>query len=371
MTFFSKRWAGITGWLFVSFIALTYSPMAIEYFGSYFSDKAPKLWLQLFTWMTSESYTQGNGSIKVVQHNAYLASLLSMTIHTIAGGSVILLACLQFNKKFRHRFPLWHRTLGHAQITFVVISMLAAMIYLLRTGPAATYNGPAFYMQLWGIALGTITTSILAVVAIRYKQVAMHYSLMALNFAFLMSAPVLRIEWIIFVKIDPSMTQEMTNLAGALVYGFIAVPLAILTMRHLDYRPETVRPSHRDINFKQFTLVWGLGLIAMIPIIIFCKQNIQEFQWLINYALIAISAVTLLYGLNFWHAKYKGHLIAQYEWRIHFTSLGIMPISTLILWKLFTLFFSTSEAFWAAMLLGPAIGLAFGFIFVLLSRRVT
>jgi hypothetical protein len=141
----NRRRLGMAGWAVVALISLIYAPMAIEYFAHYLNADAPRLWVRFFSWATSDAHALGAGSVELEQKRAYAASARQMLTHTVGGGLVILLASLQFSSSFRRRHPRWHRRLGRVQVTLVVVAMVAAMSYLVRTGPAHTYNGPAIF----------------------------------------------------------------------------------------------------------------------------------------------------------------------------------------------------------------------------------
>ncbi|MES2908019.1 MAG: DUF2306 domain-containing protein [Pseudomonadota bacterium] len=370
MTLTLKRRFGMVAWMVLVLICLIYAPMAIEYFGHYLSADAPRLWVHLFSWATSDAHVFGPGSVELKQRQVYAASASQMLIHTVGGGLVILLACLQFSAGFRQRYPDWHRLLGRVQVSIVVVAMVAAMIYLVRTGPADTYNGPAFFMQLWMLALGTLASTLLAVVAIVRGQVRMHYSLMAFSFVLLLSAPALRIEWLIFANLYPGMTQEMTNMASAIIFGFLSAPLAVAATRIMDSRPATTKPVGRSPGVRLQAMIWAVGVLVAVGLSVAYRELVGPFQWLHGVLLVTALGVFSAYGVTLIVALRGSHRTAMHEWRIHFAALGAAPVAMVLSWMLLGAFFTHEEAFWSAVLIGPAIALSIGFLIVTWSRRV-
>ena len=363
------RLPGLAGWLLITLIAVIYGPMAIEYFGSFYSDTAPQLWNALFSAVTTESHALGEGSVFREQHDAYIASLQAMTLHTIAGGFVILISVLQFSAGFRKKFPLWHRALGRIHFALVTLGMLAAMLYLLRTGPADTFDGPPFYLQLWALALGTLLSAIMAVRAIIKRQVAIHYSLMVYNLSLLMSAPGLRIGYLIFGGFDPSLTQELTNMASAIIYAFIAAPMAAVATRVMDKRKPDSLLHRQPVKSPTLIAIWISAVMISSIMGNYYFQFVDHDAFLFNSLLLTALSVTVVYGGALWLAYRKGHRAACYEWSTHFASLGMVPASCALLWIAIAQFFTVEQAFWGAVLVGPALSLSLGFLIAIWSRH--
>jgi hypothetical protein len=365
----NRRRLGMAGWAVVALISLIYAPMAIEYFAHYLNADAPRLWVHLFSWATSDAHALGPGSVELEQKQAYAASARQMLTHTVGGGLVILLASLQFSSGFRRRHPRWHRRLGRVQVTLVVVAMLAAISYLVRTGPAHTYNGPAFFVQLWMLALGTLGSTLLAVVAILRRQVRMHYALMAFSFVLLMSAPALRIEWLIFGALYPAMTQAMTNMASAIIFGFLSAPMAAAAIWIMDDRPATAKPAGASPGLPLQSMIWTVGLLAAVAVGLIYRQVVGPLQWLHGVLLVTALAVLSAYGTALILAARSGRLATLHEWRIHFAALGAAPVTMGLTWAFLAAFFTPEEAFWGAAMIAPAMALGTGFLIVTWSRR--
>lgn len=367
---FSSRWPRQAGWLLVTLVAVGYAPMAMEYFAHFLFADAPRLWLQVFSGVTSVAHAQGPGSIEAEQARVYAASAPAMGLHSVCGGLVILLASLQFHAGFRRRFPRGHRVLGRLQAAVVVVGMLAAIAYLLRTGPAATFDGPPFYLQLWALALATLLSTVLAVVAIRQGQVAMHYCLMAYNFVLLMSAPGLRVGYLVLGGMDPTLTQEMTNMASAIIYAFLVVPMAAIASRALDARPASAQPRGRAPGRGLLLAIWGTGLAVAAGLGLMYRAQVGGWSWLHGVLLGTALASALLFGGGLWRATRRGLAVARHEWSVHLAALGLVPVAMWALWEVLTVFFTRADAFWGAVLVGPALALSLGLLVVVWSRRV-
>lgn len=364
-----KKQLGMAAWVAIVLISLIYAPMAIEYFAHYLSSDAPQLWNSLFAWVTSDEHVRGLGSAEYEQYQVYGASLPQMLIHTVFGGFAILIACIQFSARFRQRYPQWHRILGRTQVVIILVLVIAAIFYLIRTGPEGTYNGPPFYMQLWLLAFGTLATVALAVMAILKRQVRVHYSFMALNFVFLLSAPFLRIEWLIFGYLNPGMRQDLTNIASAIVFGALTAPIAAIATHIMDRRPVSSVAKGITLPPALHLLVWGGGLLATIVIGFTYVEHIGPFQWLHEILFATLLTILIVYSL-FTLAAFRGQsYVARQEWSMHLAALGMVPVTMLLIWKGMSVFFTAEDAFWIAAFIGPAVALNVGFYLVAISRR--
>lgn len=362
-------WIGRATWLFLASVAVIYGPMAIEYMWNFFGVKSPTLWLDAYSSVVGHEQATGAGSIATDSHAPYVHSRVAMLIHTTAGGLVILMAIAQFNRRLRTKHPRVHRWTGRAQVSLVVTAMLGAMTYLVRTGPDRTYDGPAFYMQLWFLGGATLASSVLAVLAIRAKQVQWHQCLMAYNFALLLTAPLLRVEYMV-LGAGHTTTQAITNLQGGLLLGFAAPSGAIAASRYFDRRaklPARVRPlpgAHLDL------VAWPAGALGIAAAVALYAHWIGRVDRL-SPALIIGYAVTLIaFTLTERRARRQGNTVAERDWRIHRLAVLATPALLVVMWLVYRIPFADQPAFYAAGLTAPPTALTLGFLTALWSRRV-
>ncbi len=108
--------------------------------------------------------------------------------HIILGGIALLIGWLQFDTKLRLRRPATHRAIGKTYMTSALASSLAGIgLGFFATGgivPSAGF-----------VSLGTVwfTTTLLAYLKIRERQVEQHRNLMIYSYAACFAAVTLRI----------------------------------------------------------------------------------------------------------------------------------------------------------------------------------
>lgn len=106
--------------------------------------------------------------------------------------------------------------MGGAYVMATLISMIGSAAFLLSSAKENVdiYSGPAFAAGLWGLWALTLMALACAVRAIQVGDVRRHSEFMALSYACLLTAPVLRFGWSI-VGPTSSLNQWDANLALA------------------------------------------------------------------------------------------------------------------------------------------------------------
>jgi hypothetical protein len=221
-------------------VAVLYAPLAISYMWFAVADDAPQ-WQQAITRAINGSdYASGPGSISSIRRIDYLDNRWVLLIHTVLGGMALLLAVHQLSPRRRRRSMVQHRWVGRVYIGLMTISMGTALVFLVRAGTADYLGGNAMYLQLWSLDLSTLSSGFLAVWAIRRRDVISHQAWMYLNFAFMMTAPLLRAVWIFLAPVFPQHTlldnvDMGSSLLGVLAPGGAAIAVQLsLRSRHDD-----------------------------------------------------------------------------------------------------------------------------------------
>jgi len=365
----SKQILSKIAWLLIASYCVLYAPMAIEYFFHFFNNDAPYLWLKFFTKVVGEQHTLGEGSAEVVQHQIYLQHRVSMLFHSAMGGTAILLASLQFYAPFRRKHPNIHQKIGKVFFVVVVISMIGSITFLIKAGPNNMFNGLPFYLQLWLLAIGTLSSLILGSIAIIKKQKRMHQVAMIYCFALLLSAPVLRAEWLIIANIFDGITQQTSNLFSSVIFGYLVVPCAIFATRLTDQRKFLQHTKINPLKIKDISII-SSGAIAFILIILKYQSSINSIT---NYTicLLILFFVTLLSHLIFYSSSLRARNgIAIKEWRIHFLTYFFAPIVFLIVWEFLSSFTDNYEAFVASGFTVPAIVFSLGYLVMAITRKI-
>lgn len=362
-----QRWSQF-GWLGITLICVIYAPMASEYMLRFFDLAGLQWWDRLYAAIVGEQQALGPGSVFFEQRDAYLHSRLPLLVHTSLGGVILLLAASQFAGGFRQRHLAVHRWIGRALLGLTTIAMLSAMIYLLRTGPAATFSGPAFHIQLWALSVGTIAAIWAGFIAIRRHEIDLHRCLMAYAFALLLTAPLLRVLWLVLGLMWPDVTQEYLNIASGAILGLLAPGGAIVASRVLDSRVRTAT-GHRPMPGR--VLEGSIGVLALMSLALLAiryQDHVGKVDRLLMTLLLSYGLlVTALSGLAV-TARQKGLALAAEEWRIHhLAALGCLPLYALM-WSGYALMFTEAEAFYAAALTAPAAALTAGLVLVIWRR---
>lgn len=183
------------------------------------------LWSRWQAALVSESYSYGPRSVDALTTPVYRAHLVKMGLHMAFGGLALAAGVTQFFPSLRRQYPRLHRRLGLVTVSAVAASMVGALAFLLSIHIVDAYGGPVFYLGLFGLALQTLGALAAAMLAIRARRFRAHMGWMAVAFAGIFTAPLLRLEWIAFGWWTP-LTLEQADLAGAMTI----VPLALVLL---------------------------------------------------------------------------------------------------------------------------------------------
>ena len=361
-----------SGWLIITLICVAYAPVAGEYMLRFFDVPSLELWDRFYALVVGEQQALGAGSVRVVQHGVYEASRWPMLVHTALGGLVILLVASQFARPLRQRFPGVHRRVGRLVMPMGTVSMLAAGVYLVKTGPQATFSGPAFYAQLWALTVFTLVALWLGFVAIRRREILLHQCLMIYAFALLLTAPLLRVGWLGLGLIWPDVTQEYLNVAAGIILGFVApggaVVVAMLTALR---RPLSGVPHSALQDQAGSRAAWLSGLLSLVSLCllaVFYQRYLGHADRILTTAMMTGALTFATFGVLALVARRRGLVLEAQEWRIHSNAvLASLPLG-IGLWSMFVAFFTPPQAFYAMTLTAPAVAISSGFALVLWRR---
>ncbi len=171
------------------------------------------VWLALMSAVTSEEYAYDDGGIYETffyYAKMSLPQTISISIHNFLGGVCIILGGLQFIPGLRRKAPKLHKRLGKTYVAVVYSAMILAICYIILTPVDDIFAGLTFAFGLWMMAILTLFTLTMAIYHAMKKQIAQHQAYMALNFAILLSAPLLRYDWTLmgmFLPMDQSFME--------------------------------------------------------------------------------------------------------------------------------------------------------------------
>jgi uncharacterized membrane protein YozB (DUF420 family) len=350
-------------WIAIATIVLLYAPMAAEFMARFFGG-GPQLWDHAFSTVVGSDRALGPGSIHFEQHDVYERYRWVLLTHTALAAIAISLAVFQFTARSRVRLGV-HRWTGRVQVILTLVAMGGAMTYLVAVGPHRTFDGPAFYLQLWALAIATALSTALGWVAIRRGHQMSHRVLMAFAFAMLCTAPFLRVLYMAFGLAWPGATQEVTNLAGGAVEAVWAPMAAVLASRMV---PAARRREHLATLPGAWLdrTVLALGAASVAALV---AAYVEVFDGLDRVTITSVVAVGLGVLLTQLNLRAAGEPVAREEWRIHALAMLASAPTTLLLWGIYTLAFTTEAGFYGALLTGPAVPLSLGVLLVAWRRR--
>ncbi|WP_182376752.1 DUF2306 domain-containing protein [Nocardioides sp. WS12] len=365
----ARKRASLLGWGAITALAVLYGPMAIEYMWRFFNPDAPQLWNHTFGAIVDHDEVYGPGSIHAEKAVDYSENRYVLLLHTSAGGIAIVLFAAQFSARVRRNLAR-HRAIGRSAIAIALIGMVGAMGYLLAVGPEGIFDGPGFYLQLWALALGTTIGVTLGLAAAVKRQIAMHQALMAYAFALLLTAPLLRVGYLLLGNLWPETTQLETNLAGAAFLATWAPLGAFLAARALDTRQ---RRTSAIGPLPGRALDIGVLAAAVVATAVLAGRYAAAFDGLdrvTTTGLIGAAAGIAIAVTNHVAARRAGNSLAAEEWRVIGLSLLAGAPTGVVLWALYDLPFTTYDAYVGMLLTAPALALSVGFLVVVWRRRV-
>lgn len=178
------------------------------------------LWMDLMAAATRDSYSYGADSLfqtAVYYTQMPVLNKVVLSFHMFLGGLCMVLGGSQFWPAFRRRFPRIHRAFGMVFVVTAQAAMVLSMTYLLRTDPADTYGQLVFHVGLWVLAVGVTLSLWMAMWHVWKRQFAQHQAWMGLAYGFLLTAPLLRYDWILLGMLFPGASMNEANYAGMML----------------------------------------------------------------------------------------------------------------------------------------------------------
>lgn len=172
----------------------------------------------------------------------YVKALSSVGPHMVLGGVALGLGLLQFVPALRRRHRRLHRAIGAVVALAVLASMVGAIGFLAYVPMRQGASGPAFHLGLWALAGLTLVLLVQAGLAAWARDFRAHMVWMALVFAALATAPMLRVDWLLFGWASQR-TQEAVNMATGTLVLVQTVLLMTLWLHFVGDRDLPSRPA--------------------------------------------------------------------------------------------------------------------------------
>jgi len=306
----------------VTVVCLAYAPIAMTELWPYARPGAPALGEWVMGRVVSPHYVTDALANRIAP---YRHSLVPMIVHSVLGGALMLLGPAQLLTAARHRTRL-HRVLGVVFAVTVYVSMAGAGIYLARTAPEDAFSGPAFWIVLATLLAGTVLSVTLGILAAVRGLLDLHQRWMLLCYGFLLTAPLLRLEWGFLPRLLPDLTMEQINQVAIMHLGSVVVFGALIAARVRDRRTAVDGVSGSWAPLPVLAAAHLAGAVALVWIArsyLDLGATGRRLLWAyllpyaVGYAVMALCAR---------RAGRQGRRWAREEWRLHLTALCLAPV---------------------------------------------
>ncbi|MFE6175711.1 DUF2306 domain-containing protein [Streptomyces sp. NPDC056464] len=306
----------------VTVMCVAYAPIAMTELWPYASPGAPAFGEWVMGQIVSPRYVADALATRV---EPYRHSLVPMIVHSVLGGLLMLLGPAQLLTAARRRTRA-HRVLGVVFAVTVYASMTGAGLYLARTAPEDAFSGAAFWIVLATILVGTVMSVTFGILAAVGGFPDLHQRWMLLCYGFLLTAPLLRLEWGGLPRLLPGLSMEEINQVAIMHLGSVVAFGALLASRTLDRRRavDGVSGSWAPLPVLAAAHLAGAAALAWIGYSFLDLGAVGRrlllaylLPYAVTYAVMAVSAR---------RAGRQGRTWAREEWRLHLTALCLAPV---------------------------------------------
>jgi len=219
---------------------------------------------QLLVALVSRDFVLGDTSIGLAALRNYTRAFAGISMHTVLGGLSLCLCALQFIPALRRRAPALHRAVGKLAVLSICAAMVGAMVYLGITPAHEVFSGEPFAVALWVQAVSTLMTLGLAIKAIRERHIRAHMGWMALLFAGLLTAPLLRIEYIAVGHLLPHLNIAQANAGLAVILFPQVVWLMAWWMLYVGRTDLPLLTPHPTLHWPALRIMGWLGAATVL-----------------------------------------------------------------------------------------------------------
>ncbi|WP_406055951.1 DUF2306 domain-containing protein [Streptomyces sp. NBC_01077] len=305
----------------VTVVCLVYAPIAMTELWPYATPGAPAIGEWLLGRSVSPEFVADAVRDRM---GPYGRSLVPLIVHSVLGGLLMLLGPVQLLSAVRRRVRL-HRIAGTVFAGTVYVSMAGAALYLLRTPPAEAFSGAAFWIVLATILVGTVGSVTFGILAAVRGFPDLHQRWMLLCYGFLMTAPLLRLEWGALPALYPGLSLQDINRVAIMHLGALVAFGALLASRALDRRTDipglsgTWAPGPVLVA-AHLAGAAGLGWITYA----FLDQGTQGRRLLVAYLVPYVLTYAVI-ALRAARARSAGATWGREEWRLHLAAQCLAP----------------------------------------------
>ncbi|MFJ9823857.1 DUF2306 domain-containing protein [Streptomyces sp. NPDC101160] len=314
------RWGRVAA-VAVTVTCLAYAPIAMTELWPYARPGAPAFG----EWLLGRSVSPEYVAAAVRDRTGpYTRSLLPLILHSVLGGLLMLLGPAQLLTAVRRRIRL-HRALGIAYAAVVYVSMAGAALYLARTRPEEAFSGAAFWIVLATILVGTVFGVTFGVLTAVTGLPELHQRWMLLGYGYLMTAPLLRLEWGALPVLYPGLPLQDVNRVAIMHLGLFVVFGALLASRALDRRDNHPLVSGSWSPWPVLAVGYAAGAAGLVRLAYGFLDHGTEGRRLLLAYLVPYVAVVAVLQLRALRAGRRGAVWAREEWRTHLLALLLAP----------------------------------------------
>lgn len=248
---------------------------------------------------------------RLVEHGLYLSQMprlnqILLTSHIFTGVACMLLGGWQFWPAFRKRFMRLHRLIGGIYVVTVPISVLLSFAYLTVTAPHNLYTRLTAWIALWLFGTVALLSVGAAVHALKQRRIHEHMGYMALSFACMLVAPMLRLNWVMLAWLFPHIDQETLSLVtmGIMMPECLLIGYGLMQVnrqydRAMTRRTASALPQAMLRMFQRAMPLWyALGAGALVISLMHLASGLgmsstESAHKLVSAALLDREALTL------------------------------------------------------------------------------
>ncbi|MFI0787618.1 DUF2306 domain-containing protein [Streptomyces lydicus] len=303
-------------------VCVGYAPIAMTELWPYARPGAPAFGEWVLSRAVSPRYVADALATRI---GPYGRSLAAMIVHSVLGGALMLLGPVQLLSAVRRRVRL-HRVVGVVFALTVYVSMAGAGLYLVRTAPGDAFSGAAFWIVLATILVGTVMSVTYGIFAAVKGFPDLHQRWMLLCYGFLMTAPLLRLEWGALPSIFPGLSMEDINRVAIMHLGSVVAFGALLASRAMDKRATVRGVTGTWVPVPVLVTVHLAGALALVWIArSYLGWEAGGRRLLAGY-LVPYAATYAVMAVRARRAGRAGRGWAREEWLLHLAALCLAPV---------------------------------------------
>jgi hypothetical protein len=303
-------------------VCVGYAPIAMTELWPYARPGAPAIGEWLLSHVVSPRYVAEAAATRI---GPYGRSLVPMIVHSVLGGALMVLGPIQLLSAVRRRTRL-HRAMGVVFALTVYASMVGAALYLARTAPRDAFSGPAFWIVLATILAGTVLSVTFGIFAAVGRFPDLHQRWMLLCYGFLMTAPLLRIEWGVLPWLFPGLSMAGINRVAIMHLGSVVAFGALAVSRTIDRRVTASGVVGTWVPMPVLAGAHVAGAFALVWIVRSCLGwGADGLRLLVAY-LVPYIATYIIMVVAARRAGRAGRIWAREEWRLHLAGLCLAPV---------------------------------------------